>query len=76
MTRHPILDESFNPNKDIEKYLKDRFDGIYEQHKQFMTDEKPWSSDRYRHPGSDSIRPNYLCRDSAQICRRRILSTQ
>ena len=46
MTRRLFLDESLNPNKDIEIYLKDGFNRIYEQHKQFMADiEKPWPSD-------------------------------
>jgi NACHT domain len=46
MTRRLVLDEKFNPNKDIEVYLKDGFNSIYEQHKQFMADiEKPWPSD-------------------------------
>ena len=43
ITKRVVLDESFGPNQDIEKYLRDGFKSIYEQNSTLMGQvEQPW----------------------------------
>ena len=43
ITKRFVLDESFGPNQDIEKYLRDGFKSIYEQNSTLMGQvEQPW----------------------------------
>ena len=43
ITKRVVLDESFGPNQDIEKYLCDGFKSIYDQNSTLMEQvEQPW----------------------------------
>ena len=43
ITKRVVLNESFGPNQDIEKYLRDGFKSIYEQHSKLMEHVvQPW----------------------------------
>jgi hypothetical protein len=43
ITKRVVLDESFGPNQDIEKYLRDGFESIYDQNSTLMEQKvQPW----------------------------------